>query len=429
MPVLVLDKWQGMLGNTIIQVYNVILIAIHKKYNIRLPNPDPEQKNKFSKYSKFYKKRDIILNSESDKKELKNRYNFYYQKWLPEYKDCFDKNHDEAVKLLKELLIFDDNEIVDLPRDTLMIHMRSGDIFANCPHPKYVPPPLFFYDSIINEKKYTSHLIATENGRNPCLKHLRSRENTKWINNGLMKDIYHIMGAKHILFGVGSFVPSLLMLSNNVEKIYVPSNYGIPGILEGKACLFGKKVEIHLYDVKEYLEKIGNKGVRSAHARDVMLNYPKEVIKKEEKQKEEKQKPENVIVTETNNAPPEEIKKVEIKKLDKIKKMIFKSGYMLDSLEFVFYDGSTRKYGGNGGKNKREIELANNEAVLSFKQVHSTSYLGYGIIIKTSLKEYKILGTKAPKGPYKENELKVEKDKEMVGLKFEGNKLTGIELV
>ena len=60
MPVLVLNKWQGMLGNTIIQVYNVILIAIHKKYNIRLPNPDPEQKNKFSKYSTFYKKRDII---------------------------------------------------------------------------------------------------------------------------------------------------------------------------------------------------------------------------------------------------------------------------------------------------------------------------------------------------------------------------------
>ena len=239
-----------------------------------------------------------------------------------------------------------------------------------------------------------------------------------------MKDIYHIMGAKHILFGVGSFVPSLLMLSNNVEKIYVPSNYGIPGILEGKACLFGKKVEIHLYDVKEYLEKIGDKGVRSSQARDVMLNYPKEVIKKEETKK-----PENVIVTETNNAPSEEKKKVEIKKLDKIKRINFKSGYMLDSIEFVFYDGATRKYGGNGGKNKREIELANNEAILSFKQLHSPSYLGYGIIIKTSLKEYKILGTKAPKGPYKENEIKVEKDKEMVGLKFEGNKLIGIELV
>ena len=72
------------------------------------------------------------------------------------------------------------------------------------------------------------------------------------------------------------------MLSNNVEKIYVPSNYGIPGILEGEVCLFGKKVEIELYDVTEYLERIGNKGVRSAHARDVMLNYPKEVKKIEE---------------------------------------------------------------------------------------------------------------------------------------------------
>ena len=40
---------------------------------------------------------------------------------MPEYKDCFNKNHDEAVKLLKELLIFDDNEIVHLPTDTLLL--------------------------------------------------------------------------------------------------------------------------------------------------------------------------------------------------------------------------------------------------------------------------------------------------------------------
>ncbi len=422
MPIIVLDKWQGMLGNTIMQVYNVLLIAIDKRYNIRLP--DQESKHKFSKYSRFYKTRDIILNKDSDKKEIKDRFNFYYQKWLPKYKDCFNKNHNKVVKLLKSQLIFDDNEIIDLPKETLLIHMRSGDIFANCPHPKYVPPPLYFYDKVINENNYSKHLIATENGRNPCLKHLKNRKNTTWLGGNLMKDIYHIMGAKHILFGVGSFVPCLLMLSNNVEKIYVPSNYGIPGILEGEVCLFGKKVEIELYDVTEYLERIGNKGVRSAYARDVMLNYPKEV-----KKIEEEKKIENVIVTETKKTSSGENKNIEIKKLDKIKKINFKTGYMLDSIEFVFYDNSVKKYGGNGGKNKREIELANNEAIVSLKQIYSSSYLGYGIIIKTSIKEYKILGTKAPKENYEYNEVKVEKDKEMIGLKFESNKLVGIELI
>jgi hypothetical protein len=65
----------------------------------------------------------------------------------------------------------------------------------------------------------------------------------EWSGGDLKKDIRTIMGAKHIIFGIGSFVPALLLLSNNVEKIYVPNNYGVPRILEGKKCLFGIKYD------------------------------------------------------------------------------------------------------------------------------------------------------------------------------------------
>ena len=55
-----------------------------------------------------------------------------------------------------------------------------------------------------------------------------------------------------IVFGVGSIVPTLLMLSKNIKNIYVPSNYGIPGILEGEKCLFNKKLNIEYYDHNYY---------------------------------------------------------------------------------------------------------------------------------------------------------------------------------
>ena len=37
MPVLVLNNWQGMLGNTILQVYNVLLIGTRKD-NVAVSN-------------------------------------------------------------------------------------------------------------------------------------------------------------------------------------------------------------------------------------------------------------------------------------------------------------------------------------------------------------------------------------------------------
>ena len=63
-------------------------------------------------------------------------------------------------------------EIEPISEETLIIHMRSGDIFANCPHPKYIPPPLSFYNNILDENNYKDVLICTENSRNPCLGYL-----------------------------------------------------------------------------------------------------------------------------------------------------------------------------------------------------------------------------------------------------------------
>ena len=435
MPILVLNNWQGMLGNTIIQVYNCLLIAIDKKYNILLP--DPNDKHKFSKYSRFYKKRKIVIYDDSNDKEIKNRFNFYYQKWMPEYSESFKKNHDKAVKMLKELLIICNEEPEPISKETLIIHMRSGDIFANCPHPKYIPPHLSFYKDILNDNNYNNVLITTENSRNPCLKPLEKIENVKWTGGNLMNDIKTIMSAKHLVFGIGSFVPSLLLLSNNIEKIYVPSNYGIPTIFEGEACLFGKKVEIKEYDISEYIERIGNEGVRTRRARDIMLAYPKQVLNTEvDKKQDKKQENKKVVVKETKPKdkpkeintviPTDEINKDEISNL-KISKIIIRANIYLDQIIFVFSNGKCRSYGKKGGRVVKEIILEENEKIKSVNHIHGDMYLGYGVTIKTSLdKTYEVLAKKeAPEDYF--NTLKAGDDEEIIGLNFKENRVVGIE--
>ncbi len=427
MPILIINSWQGMLGNSIMQVYNTLLIALDKKYNILLP--DPEIKHKFSKYSTFYKNRRIIINEKTCNKEIKDRYNFYYQKWLPAYKDCFKKNHDKAVELLKNILTICDEEPYEYSKETLIIHMRSGDIFSNCPHPKYIPPPLSFYKNILNETSYKNVLISTENSRNPCLKPLEKMENVRWTGGNLEKDIKTIMGAKHLIFGIGSFVPALLLLSNNIEKIYVPSNYGIPGILEGERCLFGKKVEIVEVDVNKYMEIIGTKGVRSRYARDVMLNYPDEVPVPVQQAKKGNNS-NNSNKSEKKIDPIlsyDEISDTELKKL-KLKKIAIRAGQYLDGIMFAFDNNKHRYYGGKGGKLVNEIELEEGEVIKSVQHIYTDNYMGFGVILTTSKNNTHISTGK--KG-YSDNHLKeiltADKDEEIIGLKFKENLIIGIE--
>jgi len=442
MPILVLNNWQGMLGNTLLQTYNCILIAIDKKYNIRLP--DPKDNHKFSNYSKYYNKRDIILYPETSKEEIKNRYNFYYQKWLPDYTECFNKNHEQAIKILKELLVFSEEDVIYSEDDTLVIHMRSGDIFTNCPHPKYVPPPLEFYTKIINKKEYKNYIICTQNGRNPCLKPLEKMENVKWSGGELLKDIKLIMGAKHLVFGVGSFVPALLMLSKNIKKIYVPSNYGIPGILEGENCLFNKKLDIESYDYTDYLSKIGSKGVRTKYARDVMLLWPdcnhlEEPKKPQNKSQDKPQnksqdKPQNKSQdkpqNKSQNKPEymyyEDITDNELKTL-KMKKLIIRSGNYLDSITFIYENNKKRLFGEMGGKDETEIILDDDEIITGIQQIHAKEYLGLGIIVNTSKRDKLICKSRKNYGPGDLKEVFSENNKEIIGIKLEGNEIIGIE--
>ena len=201
----------GRLGNNIIQLSNIIDIAIAYKHNIKF---NVKKLNFFdlSVIEKYFNK---YNNSEI----LTDKYNFYYGSRLPFSNDIFKQNVEERNKILQKAFLI--NNINKLPENDIVIHIRSGDIFSSSPHSKYVPPPLSYYINEIDKYKYEKIHIICEDTINPVVNELlKLYKNAVYEKNTLEKDIRIILGATNIIFSVGTFIPSLMLLSNNNKYIY-----------------------------------------------------------------------------------------------------------------------------------------------------------------------------------------------------------------
>jgi len=129
------------------------------------------------------------------------------------------QNIEEKNKILQKAFLI--NNINKLPENDLVIHIRSGDIFSSNPHPSYVPPPLSYYTKEIDKCKYKKIHIICEDTKNPVVNELRKLyKNAVYEKNTLEKDIRIILGATNIIFSVGTFIPALMKLSNNIKFIH-----------------------------------------------------------------------------------------------------------------------------------------------------------------------------------------------------------------
>ena len=107
------------------------------------------------------------------------------------------------------------------PKD-LYIHIRSGDIFRSFfPHNSYSQPPLCFYKSIINTKKFREIYIITENDKSPIVKKLKEDYPQIILNfNSLEHDISALINAYNLVGSVSSFNNVCLILNENVKNYY-----------------------------------------------------------------------------------------------------------------------------------------------------------------------------------------------------------------
>lgn len=102
-------------------------------------------------------------------------------------------------------------------RNTLTIHLRSGDIYGPRPHPEYGQPPLSFYTSILDTFSYSTVVIVTEDRLSPVLDpllaHCHKRGlSTEMRGSSLTEAIATIGGATAVVGSRGTFVPSICWL-------------------------------------------------------------------------------------------------------------------------------------------------------------------------------------------------------------------------
>ena len=240
---IIFNNLSGRLGNNIMQLCNIISIAIAYKHNIKIN----VKKLKFFDLSVIEK----YFNKYNNSEIITDKNNFFYKSRLPFPNDIFKQNIEERNKILQKAFLI--NNINKLPENDLVIHIRSGDIFNSNPHPNYVPPPLSYYTKEIDKYKYEKIHIICEDTINPVTNELRKLyKNAVYEKNTLEKDIRIILGATNIIYSVGTFIPALMLLSNNNKYIY------------GKAC--------NNEELKEYY-KIMKPWKNTIEQRNYILTY------------------------------------------------------------------------------------------------------------------------------------------------------------
>ena len=257
MPTIEIRKWYERLGNNLVQLRNVLHIALENNYNVKLP------------HHPFLNKTFIKFIDNSDNKIVIDKDDFFFVSRLKnksyldwEKKETFKKNFSKVKEIIESLFKIQIKINNNSNENVLHIHIRSGDLFSKkIPHDKYICPPLSFYKNIIDSKNWEKIILICEDHRNPCMRSLLKmyKNKIKFKKQSLEQDIKLILEAENIVFGMGSFVPTLLWLSKNVKKIFFPSN-------AHKHYIEKDYLDFLEVNIDNYVKKIGSwKNIKSQY--------------------------------------------------------------------------------------------------------------------------------------------------------------------
>ena len=266
MGYLYIEKKNGeRFGSQIQSIKNALYVAFHLNMNIKIgTNHLYTNKNELPYIP------EVIRLNDSSSNEVFHTHNFFNISVIcAETKinaDAFKKNHPKVIQKLREC--------IKLPEPTksasndLYIHMRSGDIFHK-PGWKwsnfYIPPPLIYYNNAITERSWREIYIICEDAKNPCLSALLNKyPQIKWRQQSLVEDIKLILGARNIVYGGGTFIPSLLEFNRSVQLIYRVDYSLIP---VSPAILY------RIYNSYQYIKALGGEYSNLPAQQFYMINF------------------------------------------------------------------------------------------------------------------------------------------------------------
>ncbi len=226
-----------------------------KEFNV-ISNPIIKYFSIFKKHYRFFyflEKQDFPKRKLDEQYVKKNIQKIFKEEISPNIKFLNEKNIDE---------------------DTLVIHIRSGDIFT-LPVKNYFQNPINFYIQIAS--KYKKVLVVTsEDMLNPVCEELKKINNIEFQSSSFENDFNTLYSAKNLATsGVGTFPIAAALLSTKLENFYYTDLY-LPEHLNPEMVTH-KEVKHHKYEVdknyrKDYLQY--------EDIEKVILNYKSKVNKK-----------------------------------------------------------------------------------------------------------------------------------------------------
>lgn len=254
MCILELKNWYGQTGNN-------VLCAIFCIYHCKENNI----KNiKIASHPIIKLKKNIIVENGCEcSKKIYDEVSFYYHYLGKLTMGTMKKISDEFISFdLPSIKIFSD----------IAIHIRSGDIMTQKPHPYYIQPPLIYYKNIIDKNKDKNIVIVSEDEKNPVIKKIKSfnYNNVSFQTSDIKKDIITLAKCNSLVTSNGTFWLTAFLFSNSIKKVIFPEYLD-----HWFKCdeSWGENIEIEKKYFPNYIER--NKWENNSRQRKLMLIYNK----------------------------------------------------------------------------------------------------------------------------------------------------------
>ncbi|MBD2460529.1 hypothetical protein H6G89_05670 [Oscillatoria sp. FACHB-1407] len=231
-----INAWYGELGNNLIQIVHAEYLSQKTGLTIHLP------KHRYLNLEQSYRIHTISpsvpqdvdpgttglfladLRSHPGEVSLRRELfrSFFYKYDISPFKPSLTEYR--TLFQTKALPLISSRASQRVTDETLVIHMRSGDVFQKKPHPAYVQPPVSFYLKIIEEFNFTDILIVTQNDfRNPCIEHLKQLIPTVRVQASTLEDdISAILSARNLVTAFSTFSIALAFASTQIKQLYIP---------------------------------------------------------------------------------------------------------------------------------------------------------------------------------------------------------------
>jgi rhodanese-related sulfurtransferase len=265
------EGWFGRTGNNIQQVTNALLLAEHRQENFS----QFLDHNIIDKFSVNFGGSDDVIEDGR----------FYSWEPLFSHENVFVG--DNEIGLDKEYIYKNFKRVCEtyvtpnlkipkvdvLPEDTVVIHIRSGDIFEriHIPPISYVPNPLDYYLNIID--KFENVIVVTEPDKNnPIIFELQKNKKVIFQSKTVQEDFATLMSARNlVLSGVGTFAMAAAMCSSNIESLYTTNLLFTEHL--NYSMMFNTSVNVNVTKLNDYIPVYPCSWTNTEEQRNFILTY------------------------------------------------------------------------------------------------------------------------------------------------------------